>query len=329
MSDEQVTTPKGYGRRLEFFQSKNFYSYLVCLMIAATFWLLNALTKTYTTSLDLPISYSNFPTDEILISDLPEKAKIEVESFGFNLLSYKLSHIGDSIYLDVDKARKSRSSLNQQYALTTTPALSELMNYLPSEIRLKRIMVDTVYFETQKLGEKLIPVIPQLDLSYDKQHMQEADITIKPEMVKVTGAVSILNSVMEAKLKPLKLSGLNNDISVEIAFLPLEGVNLEIENAVVYIPVDQMTEKEMELDIQIQNLPDSTNVRLFPKQVKVTVQVPVSRYNEIGPEDFEFVVDYASREVGKSSLYVKADRIARFCRVANYEPLKAEFVISK
>ena len=329
MSDEKVTTSNSFGLKFDFFRSKNFYVYLVCLAIASTFWLLNALTKTYTTNIDLPISYSNLPQDEILISELPEKTGIEVESFGFNLLSYKLTQLEDSIPIDITKAKKSRQSLNHTYAIATAPSLNNLMKKLPSEIRVKRILLDTLYFETQKLSEKMLNVVPQLELSYDKQHMQENDITISPERLRVTGAISALDTVMELKLKPLRLSGLNNDISVEIDFIPIEGVQLDAEKAIVFIPVDQMTEKELEIVIEQQNVPDSIKLLLFPKTVKARVQVPVSRYNELNEEDFKFIVDYNAKRQGSSGMYVEQERIARFCRVAEYQPKKVEFVIQK
>lgn len=329
MSGVNQSAPVKSASWSDFFHSKNFYIYLVCLALASLFWLLNALTKPYTTNIDLPIAYQNIPKDEVLISELPEEAKLEVESFGFDLLAYKLAAREDSVYIDVNKARKSQSKLNHIYAISTSDAMSGLMNVLPGDIRLKRIMMDTVYFETQKLGEKLVPVIPDLDLSYDKQHMQEAEITIKPEMVRVTGAVSSLDSVFECHLKPLKLSGLNNDISVELDFIPVEGVDIEAKSAIVYIPVDQMTEKELKLPIEVKGLTDSTNIRIFPKLVDVTVQVPVSQYNEVSTEDFVFSVDYSKRTESKSTLYIDQEKVARFCRVAGYEPKKVEFVIEK
>ncbi len=329
MSGVNQTTPVKSASWSDFFHSKNFYVYLVCLALASLFWLLNALTKPYTTSIDLPIAYQNIPKDEVLISELPEEAKLEVESYGFDLLAYKLAAREDSVFIDVNRARRTQTKLNHIYAISTSNALSSLMNILPSDIRLKRILMDTVYFETQKLGEKLVPVIPDLDLSYDKQHMQEAEITIKPEMVRVTGAVSSLDTVIECQLKPLKLSGLNNDISVELDFIPIEGVEIGAKSAIVYIPVDQMTEKELKLPIQVKGLSDSMKIRIFPKMLDVRVQVPVSRYNEVTAQDFVFSVDYSKKSESKSTLYIEQEKGAKFCRVASYEPRKVEFVIEK
>jgi hypothetical protein len=189
------------------------------------------------------------------MSELPEKTGIEVESFGFNLLSYKLTQLEDSIPIDIAKAKKSRQSLNHTYAIATAPSLNNLMKKLPSEIRVKRILLDTLYFETQKLSEKMLNV--------------------------------------------------------------------------VFIPVDQMTEKELEIVIEQQNVPDSIKLLLFPKTVKARVQVPVSRYNELNEEDFKFIVDYNAKRQGSSGMYVEQERIARFCRVAEYQPKKVEFVIQK
>lgn len=302
---------------------------MVCVALASFFWLLNALTKTYTTGIDLPVRYQNLPQDEILLSTLPKKTKVEVESFGFNLLAYRFSYIGDSVFLDVANSKKSRRELNHVYGIPTAPALGALMNELPSEIKLKRMLMDTIYFETQKRGEKFLRVVPQLDLSYDQQHILEDDITVKPERVKVSGAISLLDTVLELRLKPLQLSGLNNDISLEIEFEALEGLTIHADKAIVYIPVDQMTEKEVEIPITVLNLPDSMNIRLFPNKIRAKVQTPVSRYNEFTSNDFSFTVDYNDLLEANGVLYPKEERKPRYCRISAFEPKRVEFVVEK
>ena len=60
--------------------NKNIISYLICVVIASSVWLLNSLNKEYSTVLTYPLKYSNLPEDKYSISELPHQLKLEVQA---------------------------------------------------------------------------------------------------------------------------------------------------------------------------------------------------------------------------------------------------------
>jgi hypothetical protein len=66
-----------------------------------------------------------------------------------------------------------------------------------------------------------------------------------------------------------------------------ENTNISPEKVMVLIPVEKFTEKELTLPVQVIHLPEDVNLKLFPPNVKITVMVGLSEYEEVSSRDFQ------------------------------------------
>ncbi len=65
--------------------------FLFFVVLSTIFWFLNQLEDEYVTDISLPVHYTNFPSDKILVNELPDHLDLRVRAFGYKLLEYKIS----------------------------------------------------------------------------------------------------------------------------------------------------------------------------------------------------------------------------------------------
>ena len=70
--------------------------------------------------------------------------------------------------------------------------------------------------------------------------------------------------------------------------------------------VERFTQGELTIPIQIKNKPDSLNINIYPKAINLQFQSPLSRYDDITPEQFLLTVDY-NEKGSNSELQVKIE----------------------
>src|SRR5258705_7334991 len=70
-----------------FRRNQKVYVFFICFLIAALFWLLLVLTKDYSSSLHVKVSYSNFPSGLIPVNRLPDRFFLNIKASGYNLIS--------------------------------------------------------------------------------------------------------------------------------------------------------------------------------------------------------------------------------------------------
>ncbi len=113
----------------------------LCVSSALTFWLLHALNKDYTTTINYPIHFVIDEDRRTFVEEPPQTIPLEVTSGGWNLLRYTLKLYVKPIDLPVTSvARRGRISPQRLYAFLTRHL---------KDVKVNRIMIDTLDVRTQ------------------------------------------------------------------------------------------------------------------------------------------------------------------------------------
>jgi hypothetical protein len=144
--------------------SEKAYIFLLCLMLSTFFWFLSSLSGNYTTVLSANLKYNSLDEAFILTEEPPEKIYFKVRSSGFELLGEQLSLNRKKVEVNLQKA-KSLIDQNRYYILTTT-ILPNIRDQLDADIELLDLQEDTLYLSTEKRLNKMVKVLPQVDVSY-------------------------------------------------------------------------------------------------------------------------------------------------------------------
>ncbi len=167
------------------------------LVLSVIFWFMNALSKNYTTTIDYPVRYRNFPEDKIMIGNLPEHLSLEVNAHGYTLLRYRLSSRYIPLVFNVRSFTMNRMSSADSgvYYIETRFARNYIAKQLSSEFNIMDIKPDTLVFRFATLVARRVRVVPKISFRLDKQLILKEDPYLIPDSVKVSGPDYLIDTL--------------------------------------------------------------------------------------------------------------------------------------
>ena len=310
--------------------SERFYVFLVCVGIATVFWFLNTFTKNHTTTFYFPVVYKSLPENQVVTNELPEKIGIEVDGYGFDLLSYSFRSDQDTIVLSGSDLENTTAK-GALYSIPSRSLVDNIESSLGrSNIRITRMLSDTIHLRMEEKLIRLATVFVESDLSFDTYYHQSGDVKIDPAVVQVSGPETQVKSLSEISTTVISEENVRGDIHRRVALeLPSGARNVKIEPAMVdvVIPVDKFTETSIDLSLSVDNLPDSLDLLTYPQTVNLSYRVPLKQFDRVTSDLFELSVDF--EETSQSStrkLKVNVKKVPDFVTVNSIYPTKVEYI---
>lgn len=301
------------------------------LTISIVIWLLKALEKNYTTQIDYPVRYRNFPDDKTLIGELPDHLKLNVYAHGYVLLQHKISSRYIPLVISVNSfTLKPMRERDSGFFFLETRFLKDYIDkQLSSEFEILEVRPDTLVFPFAEVVEKRLPVEPNFDFQLEQQMILKQSPVIQPDSIMVTGPDYIMDTMQNIYTKDKDLGIISGDKEIDIGLQSVKHTTLSPERVNVKIEVERFTEKTLSVPITVTAAPDTLNVITFPRQIALTCQVGLSNYERIQPGMFTATVNYADIEEGQTRLEVKLIKRPEFVRSIKYNPKTVEYLIQK
>lgn len=321
---------KGVFDRENIKANKKMVTYMFFVALATIFWFLNALSKEYTTTVNYPVTYKDFPSKKVLSNELPSKLKLTVRAYGFDLLRYKLSFF-QSINFPVNEYTNNKmEKLGDNHFLFPTSRMTSLVaTQLSSAISVTNISPDTINFQFSSLIEKKIPVHLNTNLKFESQFRLGGDIMLRPDSVWVIGSKAIIDNIKRLETKALELKKLNKTKTKKIGLVEVEGLSFVQKKVEVELPVEQFTEAEKHISLKVINVPDSVFLRLFPHEIRLSYLVGLKDYETISSEQFELEVDYSMMDTISNKLQVNLKSSPLNVSNINFYPEEVGYLIEK
>lgn len=305
--------------------------FLICVGIATIFWFLNALEKEYTVELSFPVKYTNLPKNKILSNDPPNHFTLDVRSYGFTLLRYKLSVAFSPIIFNVNEfTGKTMEETNKSmYAIPSRQYRSRIAAQLSNELNITGIHPDTVHFYFDRIVARKFKVTPDISYELKKQHYLFDDIKIKPDSITVKGPESILDTLKTVRTVAQHYKALDQSTQRNVSLKEIKKLEFSPNRVIINIPVEEYTEKQIEVPITIDNLPDSIHVNLFPASVRISFMTGLSHFSEITKDDFRASVLYNDLKNKMDYLPVYLEKVPPHLKSVNFLPKKIEYLIEQ
>ncbi len=303
----------------------------IFLFLSVAFWFLTALNKNYNTNIYYPVQYINLPQNRVLVNELPDRLRLQVNGHGYTLLGYKLRSRLVPIVFNVNSfsLNKIKNSASSMYILTSY-ARDHIENQLNSELEVISISPDSLIFEFAEVVRKKLPVVPNLEIRYRKQYMQEGELEINPDSVIVSGPDQVLDTLKAITTRKRIIEEADEDLEFSLPLVMDESLTCNQKKVVVQVPVERYTEIRTKVPVFVRNLPDSLYLRIFPNKVTVTCFVGLSQYENIRPHLFRFVADY--KEIAgnpDSKLKVELVKKPEYVRSVKFHPGSVDYIIEK
>lgn len=306
-------------------ERKRFLVLITCLLIAVAAWLLMALNNKYVYTAKTVLVYKNFPQKRAFHALQSDTVDLQVEGSGWQLLFARLRVKPQSIAINLEK-------LNNRNYILFSEQLFGVNKQLETSQKIISVKPDTLYFDFSERTVKRVPVKLVSDFTFAKQYGVSQDIEIVPKYVTLSGPEEELKKIKEWPTDSLKLKDAQNTTVSRIAMTQNKMKNVSIfpTSAEVKVPIDEFTEKTIDLPLRIINNKEYYSVKLYPKRVKITFLVALSKYQQINENFIDVVVDLDEwRSLKHNQLRVKITRFPDYCKLVNIVPEKIDFIIEK
>jgi hypothetical protein len=316
------------AQKLQF--RKKILLFSVFLLISVFIWLLNALSKNYTTVIKYPIVYTDFPGDRVFVGELPRYLDLSVNANGYALLRYKTLGNPDPVSFRVSAFTLNRPGRDSSGAYILTRYLKDQVSrQLPSELQLLEIKPDTLQFQFGRKVTRVLPVRADFSYEVDKQFTTKDGIILQPDSVRVSGPNVILDTMKCIFTEQSDLGLLTRDYYDKVKLKKLKDLEYEYSRVDCSIELEKYTEVQLSLPVEVKNLPDSLSLQTFPSRIRFTCTVGLSKYDRIDNNLFRAVVDYNEIEESTRELLVSIPNVPAYLLSYEYYPRTVEFLISK
>lgn len=307
--------------------NKKLHVFLLFLILAFVFWMLIKLSVTYTSSVEINLSYTDVPKNKMLQTEPKSKVKVTLNAVGFTLLKYKFSKKEVEVSL---KNIKKKSSTTY-YLLSANVLKSVDKSFAKSVVT--DIDPDTLYFELGKSISKKVKVESDVSIQYKTGYHLSGELEIEPAYITISGPKSQVDSIIYVTTKELKLTNVYDTISTKAAILMNDKFSkLSYSETEVSVngKVEKFTERTLEVDVKVNNVPKAYRISTFPSKVKVVFQIGLSDFNKINEKDFEVVCDYRLIESDAIDYLIpKIKSKPNFVGSVKIIPNKIEFLLEK
>lgn len=306
--------------------NKRVIVFLICLIISTILWLLNALSKDYSTTISYPVKYTNPPKNRFLGGEAPAEFTMTVKGKGFTLLQYKLLTFSP-VEIDISGVIQNTTPVSGTYKILSRNLISDVSTQVSSDLTISEIKPELLNIVLDSLSTKIVPVEIDLNVSFVSQMHLKNRVTTNPDKVKITGPSIILDGISAVKTKVNITNKLSNNIEQEIDLIHPEKTTIVPEKVTIKIEVEKYTEKEIKVPVEIFNKPESIRLKLFPSEIKLFCSVGLSRFDSIKSSDFGVAVDYNSIINDVNSLGLTLFKQPDLVQNIKLNPEKVEFLI--
>ncbi|GHA63883.1 YbbR-like domain-containing protein [Pontibacter akesuensis] len=260
---------------------------MFCFLAASTFWLLNALNKSYSTQTTYPIRFVYDSNQLVPIKPLPEEVSINVTGRGWKLLR-------KSLMLEVQPAEIYIRNLPRNNFILGSALRPALVNVLDG-LELNFVVTDSINFDFDpKIQKRVALRLDPTQTLTNNQHVIVGPVSISPDSLTLTGPASLIDSLPDPFLLRLPDQALTApaDVAVPINYDYKSLVSSDVEEARVKVNVKALVPEERQVLPQLINVPERQALNLRPPIMVVRYQVLQDSVALLNREAFKVVLDY-------------------------------------
>lgn len=325
--NNKISKITNYLRLDKLRNDRRIFVFSVCLVIATSLWFLDALSKNYTTTLSYNVKYVNPPDNLFLSNSPPSKLDLRVQAHGFTLLRHKLAFSFSPLLLDLTAFSQDIDSTQNRIQITSESLIRGIGNQISNELSISDVSPRTISIRFDSLESKLVPVKPNITLNFKPQFNLNGVVELKPDSVEIAGPAGLIDTLKALSTVPVTYNDLETSIEQAIRIIHPEKTSIYPARIILHVPVEKFTEKKITLPIQVINMPDDVQIKLFPPQVTISFMVGLSNYELVSATDFTATVDYNQVSVKRETLEVQVESDPMFIQLVKVTPASVEFLI--
>lgn len=307
----------------------NHFVFILCILIAAFFWLLIKLSDQYNETFQFEVNYTNAPAEKMLTSIIDTNVNITLSAKGFEMLKLVLTQ--DLSRIDINLNDFEIFHLNETNYYITTDAIRERIS---ANIGVPKDQVEIsgerLEFRMENLFEKKVAIINKLNLNFKPQYNLYSNILVSPSEVTVFGPKDILNTIENIYTDNSSIVNISSDIDENVKLVNPNSDFLHLSFDIVNIKanVEKFTESSLEIPIDLSNI--NYKVKAFPNNVKIFFTIAQKDFSNVIQTQFKVKANLNNIDIiTANKLQLEIVTKPDFVSGIRLQPSEIEFLILK
>lgn len=267
---------------------------ILCIAIAFIFWLITKLSYPYKDSVRVQVNYL-VPDGNVFTYPPAQELEVFIQANGWELLGYVFSAKERDIQIEVLE--------NEIRTISSSSLTNKLIKLVP-DASILNIVPENLQIQTEHKAKKTIPVILDQQIKLAPLHQFADSIRLQPSSIEIEGPASIIRNINQWKTNvyiPGNTVAKNIDVELSLVAHPNSNIKCSSNSVRYTAAVEEVTEKKLEIPIEIIDAPDSLLLVIIPKRIALSCRVGLSDYQNLRVKDFKAVANFGPIDVFRQS----------------------------
>lgn len=266
-------------------------SFLLFLILATTIWFLTKFSKPLVAEFSLNLQYINLPKQTLVSPKAPDKLLVTINANGFKLL--KEFFRDKTLVLDLSAGRTLEDN---SIRFNQDQLLAFCYRKLPSA-EIISLETKELIIPVDKMAAKTIAVEFNGDLSLAQGYKIIDGPQIIPNEITIYGPSQMIDSIISVPTVYTRSDNLRANFSESIALESMNSNQLSrSHDSIIWTAkILEFTQKQIELPVELLNIPKGRRLQIFPETMILSVEIPVNEYALYDKSNFKLICDYNER----------------------------------
>ncbi len=308
-------------------RSKKLNTYILFFTISLAFWFLTMLSKTHETTFRIPLKYINHPEDLMEVTKPESFVNVRVKASGISIFTFHMFNY-KSLILNYNIANTQPIDNGKNIFWIMNSKRKEIVDVLGTSIEIMNVNPSRVVVPFVNKNKKEVPVLLNLDISLKQAFWLSDDVKLVPNSVVLYGSQYLLDSVNNVETNILMLNEVDKDQTHEVDIVIPNGLRCKSKSVLVEINIEPFIEEVLINQVEIRNLSKGYSMKLFPRDVSVTIRLPKNKYQLLETNFIKLYVD-ASEITEQHTIQIRHDNMPSGVKIQRIYPNQLEFLLIK
>ncbi|MCC8088375.1 MAG: hypothetical protein LIO79_03800 [Rikenellaceae bacterium] len=299
--------------------------FIVIVILSFGLWYFNKLNNNYDTNVIIPVKIENNINSSIGIHADTYEVECRVNGQGYRLLRYKLRPETNTEYIDISRLEITPIENSVESEIKASSLFTALSAQI-TDVNLISILTPQLRIVTSEIKKKRVPVISRISVDYERQYMQVGDIIIDPDSLDVRSVQPLLDTLSGIYTEGRHFQNVNKSLIGYIPLIPVENVVFPIQNVSYSIMVDEYTEVDISISVEVRNMPSGLNPIVLPADADVKLNVSRSRFPDDIGDEVKLYIDFNDSHTNIDKYYRVYYEAGEGIYLRNLNPMYVELL---
>jgi len=301
------------------FNKKNWKAVALCIFAATVFWFFNALNKTYTANIKLPLTFDFNAGNYVAVSPLPNEVSVNVSGIGWNLLRKSSGLKTQSLVIPLERPSEVKKIVG-----STLPGL--FANQLPG-LEINFVLTDTLLLNIHpKAGRWLKLSLDSVEQYLKRDYVAIGPVRIIPDSVFVEGPLTMVTKLHEPTMLALSENNIDRNFrqDVEVILPNNDLMKRNPPTVAVAFDVEHLIERHEKIKLTLENVPAGVKPVIGEAYIPCVFSITETNNDDFVADSVTAVIDLKGFKKGELKLLPTIQGLPPLSRVERVDSIRVK-----